>query len=288
MIDSPWRRTAARLVALSSLPVSGLFFWTAWLLYRQLEKAHAGDITITMVSKGLGGTPGIVHTATTLLVLVITITVLLALSIALAGNTAAGESGLPKYGKLRGVLSRYRGRLRRRIHERQRVRLASRIKSIKHSYTQHGRMERPDNLGFDGRKLSGDITIRAHPGGIVSAKGGQIAGSIGLWASTLPNPDRIVEFSGRVADSPADATRWRIAWYPFGAEGGGSLPWYLPDLLSRRQRDDIEHHCLDMRPLPDKLAEVVRAAACQAAGRFSNVSFRDGEVWAHSPDVLTA
>lgn len=138
---------------------------------------------------------------------------------------------------------------------------------------------RADNVTPAGKPLTGNVEVDVMPGGTVYLGDQQVTGSIGIRASTLPNPDRTVRFSGEAVKELPLATRWRVERFAFGAEDDKSLPWFRPALLSAKHRAQVRQHTLDRTPLPAKLAAAVRAA--EPTAKFDFLSIRDGNVWAH-------
>lgn len=78
-----------------------------------------------------------------------------------------------------------------------------------------------------------------------------------------------------------------IACFPFGAADKEPLPWFLPEPLTEKQRNRIEHYRLSEQPLPPDLAAAVRTLDA-TNDPHPYVAFRDRKIWVHWTPVEAA
>lgn len=77
-------RVGSVVAGLASVAAAIPLAWAGWLLVRQINKAHELDLFTVMIGKGAGGTPGIQHSATSVLAMTATVAIFAGLSAALA------------------------------------------------------------------------------------------------------------------------------------------------------------------------------------------------------------
>lgn len=147
-----------------------------------------------------------------------------------------------------------------------------------------------DNVNTKGEPITGRVKVTRFFGGLVSVNGVSVTAPLGIKTTKLPKgSDKFfaVEFTGEAATRLPLADRWLVEHHPFGAEDGAPLPWFQPELLTGREWEAVQRYRLARSPLPKKLAAAVRCVDATIVP-FDHLSFRDGQVWAHSASGASA
>ncbi len=154
----------------------------------------------------------------------------------------------------------------------------------------------PRNEDSNGKTLSGVISVdlrliplpswnrRSPDGGPYEfpTVNGVRVWDLGIRTTTLPpvGTDGVTRFSGTVTES-LPLVWWEVEWYPYGAQDGKPLPWYLPGSVGFATSLEVRKHKSARRALPPSLAEKIRAWDA-TNHEFEAISFRvSGQVWAH-------
>lgn len=138
---------------------------------------------------------------------------------------------------------------------------------------------RPDNLDADGKALSGQQNVVVAPSGVTEVNYRTVNTPIGLRIASLPEVGVRAVFEGEItSELPGDCRE--IACFPFGTSNNEPLPWFLPEALTDKQRNRIEHYRLSRQPLPPDLAAAVRTLDA-TNDPHPYVAFRDRKIWVH-------
>ena len=144
-------------------------------------------------------------------------------------------------------------------------------------------VSRPENLDADGNPLSGRQRVTVAPSGVAEVNYRKVKTPIGLRIASLPDVGVRAVFDGEITNElPSDYRE--IACFPFGASDDEPLPWFLPEALTHRQRNRIEHYRLSRQPLPPDLAAAVRTLDA-TNDPHPYVAFRDRTIWVHLTPV---
>ena len=123
-----------------------------------------------------------------------------------------------------------------------------------------------ENVNTAGDPITGKVVV-VRVGGIIEVDGVRVGDPLGIKTSKLPAPGKqVTEFKGEATMRLPVGDRWLVEHHPFGAEDNQLLPWFMPKLLTRKQREAIRTHRLYRAPLPAKLVNAVRAADARVAG----------------------